>query len=121
MTSTAASSVLSHRAVRPPVNRIAARDPICTPTTAAAAGTGASCPWPKWIDGAGGGGDAIMNALVAAAARTGTPHHAFSTGTLITPPPMPSGDETFPATNEAASAAGIRRTRYNTMPPLSSS
>ena len=37
----------------------------------------------------------IMNALVAAAARSGTPHQAFSTGTLITPPPMPSSDDTI--------------------------
>ena len=52
----------------------------------------------------------IMNALVAAAARSGTPHHAFKTGTLITPPPMPRSDDTFPATKEAARAMGSRFT-----------
>ena len=63
----------------------------------------------------------IMNALVAAAARSGTPHQAFRTGTLITPPPIPSSDDTFPATNDAPSATGSRFTRYTTTPPLSSS
>ena len=53
----------------------------------------------------------IMNALVAAAARIGTPHHALSTGTLTIPPPRPSSDDTMPATNEAPSASGSRRTR----------
>ena len=43
-----------------------------------------------------------MNALVAAAARSGMPHQAFSTGTLMMPPPMPSSDDTLPATNDAA-------------------
>ena len=63
----------------------------------------------------------IMNALVAAAARSGMPHHAFSTGTLMTPPPMPSSDDMLPATNDAPSASGSRFTRYVTVPPLSSS
>ena len=53
----------------------------------------------------------IMKALVAAAARIGTPHHAFSTGTLMKPPPTPSRDDTLPATNDAASASGIRLKR----------
>ena len=52
-----------------------------------------------------------MNALVAAAARIGTPHHALSTGTLMNPPPMPSSDDTLPATNDATTATGSRFTR----------
>ena len=52
-----------------------------------------------------------MKALVAAAARNGTPHQALSAGTLITPPPMPSSDDRLPAINEAASAIGMRFTR----------
>src|SRR5262249_16848815 len=48
----------------------------------------------------------IMNALVAAAARSGTPHHAFSTGTLMIPPPIPRSDDTLPARTDAASASG---------------
>ena len=63
----------------------------------------------------------IMNALVAAAARSGMPHHAFSTGTLMMPPPMPSSDDTLPAMNDATIASGSRLMRYVTMPPLSSS
>src|SRR5262245_58568848 len=63
----------------------------------------------------------IMNALVAAAARTGTPHHAFSTGTLMMPPPMPRSDETLPAANDASRASGRRLTRYVTSPLLSAS
>ena len=42
-----------------------------------------------------------MNALVAAAARIGMPHQALSTGTLMMPPPMPSSDDTLPATKDA--------------------
>src|SRR3954454_13789075 len=63
----------------------------------------------------------IMNALVAAAARSGTPHHAFSTGTLMIPPPIPSSDDTLPARKDAAIASGTRLTRYVTVPPLSAS
>ena len=57
----------------------------------------------------------------AAAARSGIPHHAFSTGTLMIPPPMPSSDDRFPATNDASSASGTFRIWYVTMPPLSAS
>ena len=39
----------------------------------------------------------IISALVAAAARIGTPHQALSIGTLRMPPPMPSEPETTPA------------------------
>ena len=53
----------------------------------------------------------IMNALVAAAARIGMPHHVVSTGTLMMPPPTPSSVETLPATNDATSASGSRFTR----------
>src|SRR5262245_44009990 len=63
----------------------------------------------------------IMKALVAAATRSGMPHQALSTGTLITPPPIPRSDEILPAMNDAKSASGSRLTRYCTSPPLSSS
>ena len=49
--------------------------------------------------------------LVAAAARNGTPHQALSAGTLMTPPPIPTSDDTFPATNDASKATGRRLTR----------
>ena len=63
----------------------------------------------------------IINALVAAAARSGIPHQEFSTGTLMMPPPIPSSDDTLPAMNDATNASGNRFTRYETVPPLSSS
>ena len=63
----------------------------------------------------------IMKALVAAAARSGTPHQALSTGTLTIPPPRPSSEETLPATKDAAIPNGTRLTRYVTVAPLSSS
>ena len=52
-----------------------------------------------------------MNVLVAAATRMGTPQNEFSTGTLMMPPPRPSSPEIAPATPDAASATGRRRTR----------
>ncbi len=48
----------------------------------------------------------IMNALVAAATRIGTPLQVTSTGTLTTPPPMPSSVDRLPARNEANRLSG---------------
>ena len=52
-----------------------------------------------------------MKALVAAATRMGMPQNVFSTGTLMIPPPRPRRPETAPATSEAPSPRGSRRTR----------
>ena len=53
----------------------------------------------------------IIAAVVAAAARIGMPHHAFSAGTCRIPPPIPSRPESTPPENEMPSAAGSRRIR----------
>ena len=61
--------------------------------------------------GAGGRGDADHERAGGRRARIGMPHHALRIGTLMTPPPTPSSDDTLPAMNEANSATGMRFTR----------
>ena len=51
----------------------------------------------------------IMNALVAAATRIGTPHHELSDGTTRMPPPMPSSDDSVPAPKAADIASDLGR------------
>jgi hypothetical protein len=63
----------------------------------------------------------IINTLVAAATRSGTPQREFSIGTIRMPPPMPMSDVSTPAANDTAAASGTRFTRYSTSPPVSSS
>ena len=53
----------------------------------------------------------IISALVAAAARSGTPHQAISIGTFRMPPPMPSVPETTPGDGRHDQATGSRFTR----------
>ena len=53
----------------------------------------------------------MTNVLVAAAMRSGTPHHVLSAGTTRMPPPMPASVETIPAENDTTKATGARLTR----------
>src|SRR6185503_18878065 len=109
--STAAMKIFSARASTRWPRRAPAMLPGRAPRATAAATGSTTSPRAKYTKTDAAAVTTIMNALVAAATRMGTPQNVFSTGTLMIPPPSPRSPDTAPATREAARARLRRRTR----------